>query len=85
LAGNVACLQTGDGKIDEWWAFEAGTDNATIVQADPHSGKPDPTSTVKLGIGAGSLGGLGAKPSATAMYKDAGPETSGGGDAGGTK
>ncbi len=77
--------KTGDGKIDEWWAFEAGTDNATIVQADPHSGKPDPTSTVKLGIGAGSLGGLGAKPSATAMYKDAGPETSGGGDAGGTK
>jgi hypothetical protein len=65
--------KTGDGHIDEWWAFEPGTDNATIVQADVHTGKPDPTSTVKLGIGAGSLGGLGAKPAATAMYKDAGP------------
>jgi len=69
--------KNGDGRIDEWWAFQAGTDNATIVQADPHSGKPDPTSTVTLGIGAGSMGGLGAKPTATAMYKDAGaPETS---------
>jgi hypothetical protein len=64
--------KNGDGRIDEWWQFQAGTDNATIVQADPHSGKPDPTSTVTLGIGAGTMGGLGAKPSATAMYKDAG-------------
>lgn len=69
--------KTGDGKIDEWWTFEPGTENATIVQADPRSGKPDPTQTVKLGIGGGSLGGLGApKPSASAPTTDAGPETS---------
>lgn len=61
--------KTGDGRIDEWWTFEPGTENATIVQADVHTGKPDPTSTVKLGIGGSSMGGVGApKP-------DTGPET----------
>lgn len=61
--------KTGDGRIDEWWTFEPGTDNATIVQADVRTGKPDPTSTVKLGIGGSSMGGVGApKP-------DVGPET----------
>jgi hypothetical protein len=84
--------KTGDGRIDVWWTFQAGTDNATIVQADPRSGKPDPTSTVTLGTGAGSLGGIGAKPTATAMYKDSGaPEAAapasdaGSSDAKGTK
>lgn len=72
--------KNGDGRIDEWWNFEPGTDNATIVQADVRTGKPDPTSTVKLGIGASAgAGGLGApKPSASAAVagpaKDAGPE-----------
>lgn len=72
--------KTGDGRIDEWWTFEPGTDNATIVQADPRTGKPDPTQTVKLGIGGGSMGGMGApKPSASAPpSKDAGPPDSGG-------
>jgi hypothetical protein len=61
--------KTGDGRIDEWWTFEPGTENATIVQADVHTGKPDPTSTTKLGIGGSSMGGVGApKP-------DTGPET----------
>ncbi len=59
--------KNGDGRIDEWWSFEPGTENATIVQADARSGKPDPTSTVKLGIGGGTMGGLGAaKPAASA-------------------
>lgn len=64
--------KTGDGRIDEWWTFEAGTENATIVQADSRTGKPDPTSAVKLGITAGAtnMGGVGAPP------KDAAPETS---------
>ncbi len=44
--------KTGDGRIDEWWEFEPGTDNATIVQADAKTGKPDPTQTVKIGLGA---------------------------------
>ncbi|GAC1584093.1 MAG: hypothetical protein NVS3B20_14140 [Polyangiales bacterium] len=43
--------KNGDGHIDEWWTFEPGTDNATIVQADPRTGKPDPTQTIKLGVG----------------------------------
>ena len=38
--------------------FEPGTENATIVQADVHTGKPDPSSTVKLGISA-QMGGYG--------------------------
>jgi len=68
--------KTGDGRIDEWWSFEPGTENATIVQADVHTGKPDPTQTVKLGVGGGALGGLGAaKPSASAPVSDAGPKT----------
>jgi hypothetical protein len=50
--------KTGDGRIDEWWTFEPGTENATIVQADVHTGKPDPSSTVKLGISA-QMGGYG--------------------------
>ena len=66
--------KTGDGRIDEWWSFEPGTENATIVQADSRTGKPDPTSTVKLGIGSASFGGPGGAPTASAK-PDAGPET----------
>lgn len=65
--------KTGDGRIDEWWTFEPGTENATIVQADVHTGKPDPTSTVKLGVSA-MMGGYGEpKPAAK---PDAAVETS---------
>jgi hypothetical protein len=43
--------KTGDGRIDEWWTFEPGTENATVVQADPRTGRPDPAQTIKLGVG----------------------------------
>ncbi len=52
--------KTGDGRLDEWWTFDPGTENATIVQADPRTGKPDPTQTVKLGAGASIGSGVGA-------------------------
>lgn len=68
--------KTGDGRIDEWWTFEPGTENATIVQAEVRTGKPDPTSTVKLGIGGFGMGGVGApaaKPDAAPEANDTGP------------
>jgi hypothetical protein len=73
--------KTGDGRIDEWWTFlPPGSENATVVQADTRTGKPDPTQTLTLGAG-GVVGGVGtpaptasAKPSASA---DAGPPETG--------
>jgi hypothetical protein len=71
--------KTGDGRIDEWWTFTPpGSENATVVQADSRTGKPDPTQTLTLGAG-GQAGGLGtAAPPASASASakpDAGPET----------
>jgi len=42
--------KSGAGRVEEWWTFEPpGSDNATIVPADPRTGKPDPSQTIKLG------------------------------------
>ncbi len=61
--------KTGDGRVDEWWTFEpAGSDNATVVEADPKTGKPDPTQVLKLGggaLGPNTSGKTGAKPAAS--------------------
>jgi hypothetical protein len=42
--------KTGEGRIDEWWTFQPGTENATIVQADPRTGKPDPTQKLEINV-----------------------------------
>ncbi len=42
--------KSGAGRVEEWWTFEPpGSDNATIIPADPRTGKPDPSQTIKLG------------------------------------
>lgn len=43
--------KTGEGRVDEWWTFEGNTDNVTIIQADPRTGKPDPTQALKINVG----------------------------------
>ena len=58
--------KSGAGRIEEWWSFEQGSDAAIVVQANPRTGKPDPTQTFKLSAGAagGALSGARA-PGAT--------------------
>ncbi|MGZ3417927.1 MAG: hypothetical protein ACXVEE_08695 [Polyangiales bacterium] len=76
--------KTGDGRIDEWWTFQPpGSENATVVQADTRTGKPDPTQTLMLGAGGSVVSSFGAatpsasaKPSASAT-PDAGPPETG--------
>ncbi|GAC1560139.1 MAG: hypothetical protein NVS3B10_18590 [Polyangiales bacterium] len=52
--------KTGEGRIDEWWTFNpAGGENATIIQADPRTGKPDPTQKLDINV---AFGGPAAAP-----------------------
>jgi len=62
--------KNGDGRLDEWWTFEPGTENATIVGADARTGKPDPTQTIKLGLGFKDM----SKEAAPAEWKKAKPD-----------
>jgi hypothetical protein len=64
-AGHLARRErdkNGDGRLDEWWTFEPGSDSATIIQADPRSGKPDPSSSIKVEVG--FVGGSASAPPA---------------------
>lgn len=56
--------KTGEGRVDEWWTFTPpGGDNASIVQADPRTGKPDPTQRLDINV---AFGGPAAIPTAGA-------------------
>ncbi len=61
--------KTGEGRIDEWWTFTpAGGENASIIQADPRTGKPDPSQKLDINVAFGGPTGptaVGAKPTAT--------------------
>lgn len=60
--------KTGEGRVDEWWTFNPpGGDAATIIQADPRTGKPDPSQRLDINI---AFGGPAAPGAATP--KDAG-------------
>jgi hypothetical protein len=65
--------KNGEGRIDEWWTFTPGTDSVTIIQADPRTGKPDPSQKLDINVGFVSApgGGPGA-PATTAAKSDAG-------------
>jgi hypothetical protein len=70
--------KTGEGRVDEWWTFNpAGGDNATIIQADPRTGKPDPTQRLDINVAFGGPAALAGQP--TAAKADAGTDS---GDAG---
>jgi hypothetical protein len=60
--------KNGDGRLDEWWTFEAGSDQASITQADARTGKPDPNSTIKVEVGfvaGAATSSASAKPSSS--------------------
>jgi hypothetical protein len=67
--------KNGEGRIDEWWTFTPGSDNVVIIQADPRTGKPDPSQKLEINIAfANAPGGGAPTPSGTGSAKsDAGP------------
>ena len=70
--------KTGDGRIDEWWTFlPPGSENATVVQADARTGKPDPTQTLTLGSGGNATNPppMASASAAPTGKPDAGAET----------
>jgi hypothetical protein len=67
--------KTGEGRVDEWWSFTPpGGDNATIIQADPRTGKPDPTQRLDINVAFGGPAALAGTPTGKG---DAGPPDSG--------
>ena len=73
--------KNGEGRIDEWWTFQPGTDNVVIIQADPRTGKPDPSQKLEINVGfiaapQGPSGGGGGSPppaGSSSTKTDAGP------------
>ena len=65
--------KTGEGRVDEWWTFNPpGGDNASIIQADPRTGKPDPTQRLDINVTFGGPAGAPLpKPDAGADAADA--------------
>ncbi|MEO7093679.1 MAG: hypothetical protein ABI175_10540 [Polyangiales bacterium] len=70
--------KNGDARIDEWWTFQPNSDNVVIIQADPRTGKPDPSQKLEINVAFGGPssaggGGGGSATASTAANADAGP------------